>query len=118
LVQPSLNIATAKMQDSTVLNERSRPMSARSGSVRPTLIAATQQLPTEAEHKHEVNMDKLNYLKREAVKLYNAQDYSNAEFLFQEALVLTRSMYSPNHPECVKAEKSILMVRRKQQQMH
>lgn len=59
--------------------------------------------------------DELNAYKKEAVVQYNAGDFVQAEALFRQVLEIVQSMYPPNHPECIKAEKSIMLVQRKAQ---
>lgn len=52
-----------------------------------------------------------------AVQAYNAGDYQESEKRFIEALAVLQMLYPPNHPECLKAEKSITMVQNKIQSL-
>jgi len=58
-------------------------------------------------------MDEVKKLRVEAVSKFSAQQFEEAEMLFSEILEVMQSIYPPDHPECVKAEKSILMVQQK-----
>jgi hypothetical protein len=57
--------------------------------------------------------EELRKLQLEAIKRYNDQQYDDAEALFSEMLEVLKTIYPANHPECVKAEKSIIMVQRR-----
>lgn len=53
----------------------------------------------------------------EAVTCYNNMQYAAAEAKFADVLEVMRLLYPATHPECIKAEKSVLMVQRKRAQM-
>lgn len=48
-----------------------------------------------------------------AVQAYNAGDLQESEKRFIEALTVLQMIYPPNHPEVIKAEKSVSMVQKK-----
>lgn len=52
-------------------------------------------------------------LQRSAISSYNSGDYQVAEAKFTEVLQVAQLIYSPTHPEYIKAEKSLIMVQRK-----
>lgn len=62
-----------------------------------------------------VQRDRLQAMQKEAVLQFNAGHYDQAERHFRSLLPLVQAVYPPNHPECLKVEKSILMVQRKAQ---
>ena len=58
--------------------------------------------------------EEVTKLQLEAVKCYNNQQYDEAEAIFRDILQVLQEVYhSSNHPDCVKTEKSILMVQRR-----
>lgn len=54
-------------------------------------------------------------MEKAAILAYNQGKYNDSEQSFKAMLNMLRTMYPSNHPECVKVEKSILMVQRKTQ---
>jgi hypothetical protein len=60
--------------------------------------------------------EKADSLRREAILEFNNGNFKDAIELFKIVLQLLQSLYPTNHPECVKAEKSILLAQRKCQQ--
>jgi hypothetical protein len=52
-------------------------------------------------------------LQRQAVICYNNQQYAQAEAKFRDVWEVMKLLFPPGHPECVRAEKSVLMVQRK-----
>ena len=66
-------------------------------------------------------MDQVKELQRSAILAYNARNYSVALAQFRDAADTLQLLYpddSSSHPECVKARKSIEMVRRKLAAVH
>lgn len=59
---------------------------------------------------------RIEEMKKEAINLFYAGKFAESESIFQEVLTILQSIYPFNHPECVKIEKSILMVQRKSTQ--
>lgn len=60
--------------------------------------------------------EKANAIRRDAILEFNAGNFKDALEYFKLVLQLLQSIYPANHPECVKAEKSILLTQRKSQQ--
>jgi hypothetical protein len=58
-------------------------------------------------------MSQVKELQRSAVLAYNDRKYSVALVQFRDAADTLQLLYPDSHPECVKARKSIEMVRRK-----
>lgn len=54
-------------------------------------------------------------MEKAAILAYNQGKYTDSEQSFKAMLNMLRTIYPSNHPECVKVEKSILMVQRKTQ---
>lgn len=52
-------------------------------------------------------------IQTQAVTAFNLGNYQEAEKKFTEAKAVVQMMYPPGHPECVKADKSLLMVQTK-----
>jgi hypothetical protein len=52
-------------------------------------------------------------LQRQAVLCYNNQQYAQAEAKFRDVCEVMKMLFPAGHPECVRAEKSVLMVQRK-----
>lgn len=61
--------------------------------------------------------EKASNFRRDAILEFNAGNFKDALEYFKLVLQLLQSLYPANHPECVKAEKSILLVQRKIQQL-
>lgn len=102
------------------LPNNGRPKSAAAGgrgyqlmSNNPTPRSNSQQsvTPRMAE-------EKANNLRRDAILEFNAGNFKDALELFKLVLQIMQALYPPNHPECVKAEKSILLAQRKLEHAH
>lgn len=52
-----------------------------------------------------------------AVQAYNAGDLQESEKRFIESLAVLQMIYPPNHPDVIKAEKSVSMVQSKIQSL-
>ncbi len=52
-------------------------------------------------------------LQRQAVICYNNQQYAQAEEKFRDVFEVMKMLFPVGHPECQRAEKSVLMVQRK-----
>jgi hypothetical protein len=59
--------------------------------------------------------EKANELRRDGIVEFNAGNFRDALELFKIVLQILQSLHPSNHPECVKAEKSILLAERKLQ---
>jgi hypothetical protein len=59
--------------------------------------------------------ERVGSLQQEAIGLYNKGKYNDSEQQFRSLLSYLQTVYPSNHPECIKVEKSILMVQRKAQ---
>ncbi|RYH20393.1 hypothetical protein EON65_23590, partial [archaeon] len=62
--------------------------------------------------------EKIAVMKRQAVVLFNQNKFEESLAYFEEVLRLLQSLYPPNHPECIKGEKSIILVQRRLSQNH
>lgn len=62
--------------------------------------------------------EKIKLTQRQAILLFNENKFADACMYFQEVLCLLQLVYPANHPECIKAEKSILLTQRKLMQQH
>lgn len=58
-------------------------------------------------------IEELKAMQLKAVKHYSSQKYDEAENIFKEILAVLQTIYPVDHPECAKAESSILMVQRR-----
>lgn len=107
--QPNLTL-----QSTPISATSQRPLSARGyGGVRANLNSTA---PAHMQNGNVLSAeDQLNAFKKEAIMQFNAGNFQQAEALFKQVLEIVQSMYPPNHPECIKAEKSILLVQRKAQ---
>lgn len=52
-------------------------------------------------------------IQSEAVQCYNNQQFAAAEEKFRDVFEVMKMLFSPTHPEYIKAEKSCAMVQRK-----
>ncbi len=57
--------------------------------------------------------EELRVLQAKAVLLYNQEDFEGAEEKFGEVLEALQVLHPANHPEVLKAEKSLQMVRKR-----
>ena len=57
--------------------------------------------------------EELQAMQLKAVKFYISQNYEEAENIFKEILAVLQTVYPVDHPECAKAENSVLMVQRR-----
>lgn len=56
-------------------------------------------------------------IQSEAVQCYNNNQYAEAEEKFRDVFEVMKMIFTPTHPEYIKAEKSCLMVERKRSAM-
>lgn len=68
-----------------------------------------------APNQADVLQQRIQDMEKAAILAYNQGKYSDAEQSFKAMLNMSQLLYPPNHPECIKVEKSILMVQRKLQ---
>jgi hypothetical protein len=57
--------------------------------------------------------EKIKLSQKHAIMLFNQNKFDESLVYFEDVLRMLQMMYPANHPECVKAEKSILLVQRK-----
>lgn len=62
-------------------------------------------------------LNEARVIQKEAVACYNNMQLAAAEAKFADVLEVMRLLYPATHPECIRAEKSVLMVQRKRAQM-
>lgn len=89
----------------------SRPKSAGGGGIRRTSNLLQQQANSAATKS--AMEEKIRLTQRQAILLFNQNNFEEALGYFEESLKLLQMIYPSNHPECIKAEKSILLTQRK-----
>eukprot|EP01039_Chlorochromonas_danica_P002309 gene2309-2530_t len=110
--------STSAAQPSVLVTPRgdqgfaSRPKSASGGgSIRRTTNLLQQQANNPATKS--AMEEKIRLTQRQAILLFNQNNFEEALSYFEESLKLLQMIYPSNHPECIKAEKSILLTQRK-----
>jgi Ca2+-binding EF-hand superfamily protein len=88
-----------------------RPTTNQGGRLRPSASTPASSQGNQGE----MLQQRIQEMEKTAILSYNQGKYAESEQAFKAMLNMLRVLYPENHPECIKVEKSILMVQRKSQ---